>query len=154
MQTMNRAQTRGVRNKKSTPIGFGEWSLKSRTQFDELLEGMVEQLHDRNTELLEKFNNLLDVMLQEGFRIATEQYECVVMFETITPLVLNIQLPIGAQDYEGPEWNFDLSEMIKNEIEGCQENMDGEARGWLVMLRDELNKSVLMIDEVLGMCGV
>jgi hypothetical protein len=122
-----RRRRTGLLDNKSGSFGFDNWSLEAR----------------------EKFEGLLDDMIQEGLAIATKEYKCDAYLHGAD---LVVTVPVGAYEFEGPQWRFVLADMIRDQIEcagGFDKEIDPEAREELTeisatlrVLTDELDKAL------------
>jgi len=83
----------------------------------------------------EKFDNLLQDMIAEGMKFATENYKCDVYFPSFweekdedaiikSPSIIHVGLPIGPMEDENPAWEFDLNDMVENMIDICDDAPD------------------------------
>jgi hypothetical protein len=115
-------------------FGFTEWNLDARADFDSLLNNMIAQ----------------------GMKIATEEYECGAYFRRENPLEIRVELPCGPNEDEGPAWIFSLAELVENEIEmftvtteGNRIALDEEGREWLGRLSHALGRLQDTIDREL-----
>ena len=142
-------QTPGVRDPEAGGIGFGEWNLDARTQFDELIDAMVDDLHQRKLDLRQRFDALLDNMLCEGFKLASEQYQCDAYLHGTNPVQMVVTIPIGRGEYEGPQWRFNLTEMIKDQIEGmcAGGRIDPDCRDEALEIKASLMELVELIEK-------
>lgn len=109
-----------------------------------------------NLDAREKFDSLLDDMIAEGFKIATEEYELEAWFIPEDPLNVHVRLPCGPNEDEGPAWSFNLIELVENEIEIFTKNglgesipLDEEGRDRLGRISHALGKLQDMIDKEL-----
>ena len=98
------------RVKGSPLIGFSEWNLDVKKHFD----------------------NLLQDMITEGMKFATENYECDVSFPFFweekdenqiikSPSIIHVELPIGPMEGEHPAWEVDLSDAVARMIDVCDD---------------------------------
>ena len=99
------------RVKGSPYIGFSEWNLDAKKHFD----------------------NLLQDMITEGMKFATENYECDVYFPFFweeedenqiikSPSIIHVELPIGPMEDEHPAWEVNLNDAVARMIDVCDDS--------------------------------
>jgi hypothetical protein len=149
MEVQAMKQTPGVRDPEAVGIGFDEWNLNARTQFDELIEAMVDDLQERKLDLRQRFDALLDDMLREGFKLASERYQCNAYLHGTNPVQMVVTIPIGPEEDDGPQWRFNLTEMIKDQIEGLCSfgRIDPDCRDEALEIKASLMELVELVEK-------
>ena len=129
MKSRRKKATRGTRDLKSASLGFHDWNLDAR----------------------EKFNSLLDDLVREGMELAAEEYHCMVHIDGPD---LIIELPLGAQEGEGPRWTFPLVNIITDEIELYEQGeggpIDEDGREHLLRIKATLGEYQDLIEKALA----
>lgn len=126
-------------------IGFDKWDTEAR-----------ENIGDKFADLLRNIvGKTVDEMIIECLDIATSQYGCDAFLNRQDVNTVTVELPLGESDEEGPQWDFSLTDLIKNEIELFEEGYDGpigvqEDRARLRALSDHLRTLLDLIDSVLA----
>jgi hypothetical protein len=100
-----------------------------------------------------KFQTALDEILEEGFKIATDEYQCFAWFTGDKLLTIAVDVPIGGIEDDNPRWTFNLCDLVDSEIEGT-EALDGmideEDAKNLAILRDSLQVLVYRLERKLA----
>lgn len=126
-------------------IGFDKWDTEAR-----------ENIGDKFADLLRNIiGKTVDEMIIECLDIATSQYGCDAFLNRQDVNTVTVELPLGESDEEGPQWDFSLTDLIKNEIELFEEGYDGpigaqEDRARLRALSDHLRTLLDLIDKTLA----
>lgn len=140
---------KGEKVAKSGRFGFENWNTDARENLDDEFAKMF-------TEAVKRvIGKTVDEMIVECLDIATSQYGCDAFLNRQDVNTVTIELPLGESDEEGPQWDFSLTDLIKNEIELFEEGYDGpigvqEDRARLRALSDHLRTLLDLIDKALS----
>ena len=112
-------------------VGFDNWNLEVQA-----LKGAIDEL------------------IKEGLKMATRDYDVDVFLTDCEKLEFYVRLPIGEWEDEGPTWEFNLKQMVEDEIYLCENDnktiAGEEERGRLTALSHALGELQDEIDRALS----
>lgn len=134
-------KTKGVYEETSSKFGFTDWELGLDEELVSLVKGMI----------------------RHGCEIATKEYDCFTWFavdyldNVEDPTAMVVELPLGPNDTDNPQWKYSLSEIVNTMIEDRKDGrgiLDSDELPKLQKLRDGLQGLVDKLNEAISQNGV
>lgn len=138
---LQKVKTKGVKGRKKPKthrMGFDSW---------ENMEA-VEDFKEKVGELVQK---MVADMIVEGLEVASAEYKCWAWLDGRNVDLVEVEVPIGANEEDSPRWKWSLTELVEWDVEVCEDLTEGgKDKERLQALSDHLGKLKAIVDQALA----
>jgi len=138
LQKVKAKGVKGKKRRKTHRMGFDNW---------ENMEA-VEAFRDKVGELVQ---SMVTDMIVEGLEVASTEYRCWAWLDGKDVDTVEVEIPIGANEDDSPRWEWSLTELVKWDVEICEDLTEGgKDKKRLRALSEHLGKLKAIVDQALA----